>query len=167
MPKTSATINDLLELAIALENATDAFYRGLAVLFAHEVEVERFWRHYADAEAGHARWIENLRAQMDESKLRQPTDPGMLETARTLLKTSPESQLEKITNLEEAYRAAIEIENSETNSIFELLITDFALTSRSGEFLRTQLHSHVSELTKAFPSPFQSSLKRSNVKAKR
>lgn len=166
MPK-SATVNDLLELAIALERATDAFYRGLALLFAHEVEVERFWRHYADAEAGHARWMENLRAQLDEEKLLKPADPEMVKKARERLKALPENLLAGINTLEEAYQAAVEIENSETNTIFEFLITDFALTSKSGEFLRAQLHSHVDELAKAFPSPFQSSVRRAGIKAKR
>lgn len=164
MPK-SATINELLELAIAIENATDVFYRGLAAMFAHEPEVERFWRHYADAEAGHARWIANMRAQLDEAKLRQPANVDMVKLARQCLRVSPESRLQMISNLEEAYQAAIEIENSETNAIFEFLIADFALTSRSGEFLRSQLHNHMDELEKSFPAPFQSSIKRANILA--
>jgi len=166
MPKT-ATVRDLLELAIALERATESFYRGLAVLFSHEVEVERFWRHYADAEAGHARWIENMRAQLSEERLLKPASQEIVKAARQGLKVPPESLLANINTLEEAYHAAIEIENAETNTIFDFLITDYALTSRSGEFLRTQLHSHMDELTKSFPAPFQSSIRRQGVKAKR
>ncbi len=166
MPK-KATVNDLLELAIALERATDLFYRKLAALFAHEPEVERFWRHYADAEAGHARWIENLKAQLSKERLSKPASPEVMKMAKERLKAKPEELLNEITNLEEAYQKALEIETSETNAVFEFLITDYALTSRSSEFLRAQLHSHMDELTRSFPMPYQNSARRAAIQAKR
>jgi hypothetical protein len=64
--------------------------------------------------------------------------------------------LKDIHNLEEAFQTAMEIENSETNAIFEFLITGFALTNRSGEFLHEQLHSHVDKLNTDFLSQYQS-----------
>ena len=160
-----ATINDLFEPAIALEHATEAFYTGLARLFAHEPEAARFWNRYADEEAGHARFLEDLRKKLDESKLRQPAETWMVESAHAQLKVSPEQLFKGIHNLEEAYQTAVEIENSETNSIFEFLITDFALTNPSGEFLREQLHNHIEKLNSTFPANFQSRMKRLGVLA--
>jgi rubrerythrin len=158
-------ISELFELAIALEYATEAFYRGLARMFNHEPEVALFWKQYADEEAGHARFLEDLRGKLSESKLRHLADTWMVESARQQLKNSPGQLLEGIRNLEEAYQTALEIENSETNTIFEFLITDFALTNRAGEFLREQLHSHVDKLNTSFPAEFQGRTKRLTVLA--
>jgi rubrerythrin len=163
---TSDTIGHLFELSIALEQTAEMFYRGLAARFAHAPEAAAFWKDYADEEAGHARWLEDLRAQLDESKLRQPANAALVDSARRQLKTTPEEALKRITNLEEACQTAIEMENSETNTIFEFLITDYALTNRSRNFLRAQLHNHADKVTREFPAAFQSRMKRLEVKAK-
>jgi rubrerythrin len=162
----SNTIGHLLELSIALEQTAEMFYRGLAARFAHAPEAAAFWENYADEEAGHAHWLENLRAQLDESKLRQPANPALLDAARRLVSTMPEEALKGITNLEEAYQTAIEMENSETNTIFEMLITDYTITNRSRDFLRAQLHTHADKVTREFPSAFQSRMNRMEVKAR-
>ncbi|KAF0106923.1 MAG: hypothetical protein FD146_2281 [Anaerolineaceae bacterium] len=163
---TNATIADLFELSITLEQTAEMFYRGLAARFAHAPEAAAFWKNYADEEAGHARWLEDLRAQLDESKLRQPANAALVESARRLLRKTPEEALAGITNLEEAYQTAVETENSETNTIFEFLITDYALTNRSKDFLRAQLHDHADKVSREFPSAFQSRMTRLEVKAR-
>jgi rubrerythrin len=160
------TIGHLLELSVALEQTAEMFYRGLAARFAHAPEAATFWQEYANEEAGHARWLENLRAQLDESKLRQPADAALVDGALRQLKITPEEALKGITNLEEAYQTAIEMENSETNTIFEFLITDYALTTRSRDFLRAQLHNHADKVSREFPSAFQSRMNRLEVKAR-
>lgn len=164
MPETPLTA-ELFELSIALERAAESFYRALAQMFAHEPEVFRFWKNYADEEAGHARFLEDLRRKLSEAQLSRPVELSMLETARQQLRYLSGKSLEDLHNLEEAYQAAVEIENSETKTIFEFLGTDFALTRRSGKFLREQLHNHVKKLTAAFPASFRGQLQRLEVLA--
>jgi rubrerythrin len=159
------TAAELFEIAIGLERAAEAFYRGLAQIFAHEPDVSLFWKRYADEEAGHARFLESLRGKLSAAQLNRPVDASLVESARKQMQNLPAQCLTGIRNLEDAYQKAVEAENSETNSIFEFLVADFALANQSGDFLRHQLHSHVDKLTSSFPSPYQSRLKRLEVMA--
>lgn len=163
----AATIESIFELSISLERAAEEFYRGLAVRFAHEADVAMFWNKYADEEAGHARWLETLRGQLDAAKLRQVLDgtDAMVDEAYRLLADPPEKLLAGISNLEEAYRTAVVLENSETNTIFEFLVTDFSMSHRSRDFLHEQIHNHVEKINKGFPPAFQDTASRLRVKA--
>jgi rubrerythrin len=149
----------LFELAIALEHASEVFYRGLAVKFSDDLELERFWNQFATEEAGHAHWLEDLlkTTRADANlKLQEPAPKKLLKAARDLLHVSPGQTIESITNLEEAYREAIAMETSETNIIFEFLITDFAFTSQSRLFLTNQLKDHADRTLKEFPERYKS-----------
>lgn len=164
--KKAPTIGTIFELAISLEQAAECFYSGLAVRFAHEPQVATFWKKYADEEAGHARWLEKLRTGLDAIQLRQILDgkDEVIDGAYQLLMTSPEELLQGITNLEEAYQTALMLENSETNTIFEFLITDFSVTSQSREFLREQIHNHADKITRHFPEGFRDTSSRRVVR---
>jgi rubrerythrin len=159
------TTAELFEIAIRLERATESFYTGLAQMFAHEPEIAKFWKTYAEEEAGHARFLEDLRGKLTAEQLERPVDAALMEIAHRQAQNLPDQCLAEITNLDEAYQKTVEAENSETNTIFEFLAADFSLTNPSGKFLRHQLHSHVEKLTNSFPSPYQSRLKRLEVKA--
>lgn len=159
------TIAELFELSIALEHAAETFYRGLAVKFAHEQEIVLFWKVFEREEAGHARFLETLLERLSPEKLRQEAPAELLAAARRLLQVSPESVLAGVNNLEEAYRIAIETENSETNLIFEVLITDFAITSQAVHFLKVQLKEHADRVQRAFPPRFDSTQARLAMKA--
>jgi hypothetical protein len=166
MPHTH-TLGELIDLAIALEHANESFYRGLAALFPHEPDAAAFWNKYADEEAGHARWVEKLRGSQSKLKLDKHVDVSLVRAAQRLLRTSPADLLKQVATLEDAYQLAVEFENSETNTIFDFLISDYALTDQSGEFLRAQLKSHISRLNDDFPARFRSQITRSAVTAKK
>ena len=162
-------LENLFELAIALEHASEVFYRGLAVKFFADQELERFWSRFAAEEAGHARWLEDLLQKTRGSnalKLQEPAPKKLLKAARDLLHVSPGKALESITNLEEAYRNAITIESSETNIIFEFLVTDFAFTAQSRLFLTNQLKNHADRAANEFPEKYKSVSARLACKAK-
>jgi rubrerythrin len=162
---TPDTIAELFELSIALEHAAETFYRGLGDKFAGQPEVALFWKEYEREEAGHARFLETLLERLSADKLRHNAPSELLAAARRLLEVSPESILADVTNLEEAYQIAIETENSETNLIFEALITDFAITSQAVHFLKVQLKEHADRMVREFPPPFDSTQARLAVKA--
>ncbi len=165
MPNSS-TIGELFQLAIALEHSAEAFYCGLTIKFAHETEIAAFWEKFEREESGHARWLEKLVDRLSEDRLRGKAPAELLASARRLLQTSPETLLAEISNLEEAYQVAIEMENSETNLIFDTLITDFAVSSQAVQFLKVQLKEHAVRIVRAFPSRFDTTAARLAVKAR-
>jgi len=165
MTNTPYTIGHLVELAIALERFNEAYYHGLQAKFSHAQEVAGFWQAYAAEEAGHARWLEQLKERV-KAKLSTPlAHAHLVEAAQRLLKISPEEHLGRVSNLEEGYQLAVELENSETNTIFEFLILNYSLTAQAANFLQAQLHSHMKRLMDEFPPDYRSRARRLAVQA--
>lgn len=165
MPEQTNTLGELLELAIRLEQSTETLYRGLEARFGHHPEIAAFWAQYAKEEAAHARWLGILRERMSTDHLSHPADQRMFEAAQELLRVPPERLLEGVKNLEDAYRLVTDLENSETNAIFEFLISDPAMAEESRVFLRSQLHEHIGRLMTGFPETYASPASRMSIKA--
>ena len=154
MKANEVTIGELFEVAIAAERVAGELYHRLAEKFSHKREVADFWSKYAAEEAGHAKWLEQLRDRLSTEKLSAPADPIKMQEARTALEFSAEHRLRGVQNLEEAYQLVNELENSETNMVFEFLIDNFSADERSQVFLRSQLREHLARLAVEFPMKF-------------
>lgn len=161
-----ATIAELFDLAIAAEQTCEALYRGLADRFAHHPDVADFWAAYADEEADHARWLARLRVDLSAETLAAPADPTMLQNARHLRQFSVVRALADVRNLEDAYQLASEFENSETNVIFEFLVTNFAADARTQSFLKAQVREHIARLANEFPIQYRGVVVRRATKAR-
>jgi len=160
MTETSYTIGSLIGLAIELEKFNEAYYRGLQEKFAHVSQVAGFWQAYADEEAGHARWLEQLRQRVRDKLETRLENTQLMDAARKLLQVTPQEHLVSINNLEEGYQLAVELENSETNTIFEFLILNYSLTAQAANFLQAQLHTHIKRLTDEFPAEYNNRSRR-------
>ncbi len=164
MPKDT-TVAELFDLAIGAEKAAEEMYRGLETKFTHYPEIAGFWRQYAAEEAGHARWLERLRDRLGQEELSAPADSRALENARVVLEFSVKDALEEIENLQVAYQVANELESSETNTVFEFLITHFSYDEETQSFLKAQLREHIAKLTTKFPAQFKDAAMRLSVDA--
>jgi rubrerythrin len=160
------TLAQLLDLAIAAERAAEALYRGLETKFSHHDEVAAFWREYASEEVMHAEWLERLRDSLTSEQLSAPADPGVLKEANQALQVPVEKMLQDIHNLEDAYQLVNELENSETNAVFDFLITNFAEDKKTQAFLRSQLKDHIGKLAIDFPVQFKLASVRREIKVK-
>jgi len=166
MTGTSYTIGNLIELAIALERSNEAYYRGLREKFLHSPEVAEFWQAYAAEEDGHARWLEQLKERVKAKLSTRLEHPHLVDAAQKLLEITPGEHLGRVSTLEEGYQLAVELENSETNTIFEFLILNYSLTAQAANFLQAQLHSHIKRLMDEFPPDFRSRARRLAVRAR-
>jgi rubrerythrin len=152
MPNKS-TIAELIEMAIAAEKAAEELYQGLAAKFAHQEDAAAFWRRYAGEEAMHAAWLERLQESLTSEQSATPADPSILESANRALQVSVDRRLKEVENLEDAYQLVHDLENSETNAVFDFLITNFSEDKKTQTFLRSQLQDHIGKLTSEFPVP--------------
>jgi rubrerythrin len=148
------TVNHLFSLAITAENAAEAMYLVLAQRFSSYVEVAQFWREMAHAETLHARVLERMRTRLDSTVLNSAVDEKVLRQAQEALRHEVVAAACAVTDLEDAYQLAHEIENSEINTVFEFLVITFPENPATGEFLREQLQIHARKLTTAFPVPY-------------
>lgn len=159
-----STIARLIELSIAAEKAAEELYRGLEAKFSHHEEVADFWREYAGEEAMHAAWLEQLRDSLLPKRLSAPADSDVMEDAHRALQVPVKRRLQDVHNLDDAYQLAHELENSETNAVFDFLINNFAEDKKAQAFLRSQLRDHIGKL--AFNFPVQPDGVRIQIKAK-
>jgi rubrerythrin len=163
MPTTEVTVDELFEKAIAAEHLAKRLYLRLVDMFAHEPEIAEFWQRYADEELGHAKWLARLRERLPSDVLSAPADPETMAAAERAQRFSVDHLVKDVQNLEEAYQLVNELESSETNAVFEFLITNFASDNETREFLRAQLQDHVSRLMFDFPEEFKSAALRERV----
>ena len=159
------TVDELFTLAIAAENAAKSLYIGLADKFAHYPDVVAFWRRYAAEETGHARWLDDMRTSLSDEQRAAPADVMVVARLHNVLEFSVPDALASINDLEEALQLVNELENSETNAIFEFLIEHFAADERTQQFLRSQLRDHIGNLMINFPIRFRSAAMRREIKA--
>ena len=165
MSASTGTVAELFERAIALERAAEALYEQLEKMFARHLEVALFWKHYADEENGHALYLERVHEGVGEGRLIQPADEDILRKVHYCLEQASPARLTKVKTLEDAYQLAHELENSETNAIFEFIVLNFSTDelAKSHAFLRTQLNTHIARLDNDFPNPYKSKAARQSL----
>ncbi len=159
------TIAHLIELAIQGERLSEAFYIRLANKFRNHPDVAEFWNGYAAEENGHARWLIKLRERAGSERLMQPADPDILQQAERALATPVDMLLSGVKTLQNAYDVANELEHSETNAVFEFLISYFAEDDQTQTFLRAQLSDHVGRLMIDFPKRLGTGTLRRGIQA--
>jgi hypothetical protein len=114
----------------------------------------------------HAEWLGRLRDSLTPERLSEPADPGVLKDANQALRVPVERMLQDVHNLEDAYQLVNDLENSETNAVFDFLITNFAEDKKTQAFLRSQLKDHIGKLAIDFPVQFKLASVREQIKAK-
>ncbi len=159
------TVAQLFDMAIAAEHTAEHVYRSLKEKFRNHPDVAQFWDDYADEEVGHANWLNNIRKGLAPEQLDAPVEAQIIEKMNVVLRFSAENALREVEDLEDAYQLASDLENSETNAIFEFLVDHFASDERTQAFLRAMLREHVAKLLIDFPSQFRTATVRRGIKA--
>jgi hypothetical protein len=165
MSKNPETVGQLFDYAIELEKAAETIYRQMGKMFAQARDVEQFWSHFADEERGHAAYLERIRQSVDIKRLSDPADEKIIRDVQICLGASSLKRLDGLQNFEDAYQLAVELENSETNAIFEFMIVNFSTDelAKSDKFLRVQLSNHLAGLETGLPVQYGSSIARINL----
>lgn len=162
-----ATVRDLFDLAIHAEQTAEAIYHRLAEMFAHHAAAHRFWTLYEKQEAQHARWLCEIRDAAPQADLAAPADPAMIEDLRRVSDLRVDNLLAPVRTLEDAYLLVVDLENSETNAVFEFLVDRFAQDTAAHTFLRAQLNDHISRLMDEFAAQVGDASVRRSVQVQR
>jgi rubrerythrin len=163
MPHT--TLDTVFQAAIGAERAAENLFRGLQSKFAAHPGLAEFWGDYARDEQRHAAWLEGLYARIDPQRLAEPVDEHTAAMVRAVAGFSVESALAQIADLEDAFQLVNEIENAETNAIFQFLLNNFEPDEEMKVFLRAQLQKHIARLMLDFPQQYKGVVARKAVKA--
>lgn len=158
MTFSDESVDYLFDLAIKAENMARDFYLGLARKFAAYPEVMKFWQQIAAEEVLHAQRLGQIRAAVSPEQLAALADPNILIQAHHLGTFSVEKALTSIYDLEAAFNLASDLENSETNAIFEFLVTTFSRDPAVSSFVVSQLRDHLNhfmEFSSRFGDAYQ------------
>jgi hypothetical protein len=161
----SVTVSQAFEVAIAAERAAEKLFHGLEAKFAHHQDVAAFWRQYADEEIKHAEWLEKLKARLTAEQLSGLVEPHAVELLQAVTKLSVKKALLGVKNLEDAYQLVNDIENGETNAIFQFLLNNFEADVQMRDFLRMQLNKHIAKLSIDLPVQYKGVLSRKAIQA--
>jgi hypothetical protein len=159
------TVAQAFEVAIATERAAERLFQGLEAKFAHHEDVATFWKQYALDEAKHAKWLEGLKARLTTEQLSGPVDAHTVELLQAVAGFSVEKALLGVKNLEDAYQLVNDIENGETNAIFQFLLDNFETDVQMRDFLRVQLNKHITKLSIDLPVQYKGILSRKAIQA--
>ncbi len=159
------TVDELFTLAIAAERAAESLYLGLTQKFAAHADVAQFWQRYAAEEDGHAQWLAQRQRALPPETLAAPADESIADQVRYVLRYSIADVLADVADLEDAYQLVNDVENSETNAVFEFLIEHFAADAATQAFLKGQLRAHIGNLRIEFPTQFRTAAMRRGIKA--
>ncbi|MGB8213932.1 MAG: ferritin family protein [Anaerolineales bacterium] len=159
----NVTVVQAFEVAIAAERAAEKLFQGLEAKFAHYAEVATFWKQYALDETKHAEWLEGLKARLTPEQLSRPVDAHTVELLQAVTGFSVEKALLGVKNLEDAYQLVNEVENGETNAIFQFLLNNFEADTQMREFLRAQLDKHIARLSIDLPTQYKGILARQAI----
>ncbi len=139
------TVGHHFDLAIRAEDQARDFYIGLMELFQPYPEIAAFWRKIAAEEVEHARQLEQIRDNLTPEQLSALANPEMLDNSRRVSHFPVQETLANITNLEEAYQIASELENAEINAVFEFMMVRFMEDEETRAFVLSQLQDHISQ----------------------
>ncbi len=152
----TTTLADLFEMGICAERSAEALYTIFAQRFAQEPDLAKFWQHYAEEEAYHAKSLEDIRDRLPAEKLSAPADPATLVKAQAALKFLDSAHPLEIRDLEDAFQLANEAETSEVIAVFNFLAENFAHDRQTRSMLTQQLRHHINDITFNFPKRFAS-----------
>ena len=157
----------MLLLAAQAERMAEKVYHEIGARFIQVPELAAYWNRYADEEAGHARWMENLHRRLDPAQRDQPANSDMWGRINRLIHADASELLNHIHTLQDAWDLTNEMEHGETNIIFEFLIAHFSKDPYTMAFLRMQLKEHIGHLMVGLPVPFNdTAIRRATLAAK-
>ena len=146
-------LGELIETAIAAEDAARKVYLGFTHKFISQPEVSDFWQTMADDESEHGRILTEMRSHLPADELTLPVDARLAEKAEQLKKLDICKLVSSVRNLDDAYRIAYDLESSEVNTVFNFLTIRFLSTDESYDIITSTIDHHLlrlAEFTRAF-----------------
>lgn len=140
------TIGTIFERAIGFEYKAAGVYKGFSGLFLHFQEISSFWQDLAEDETRHAERLQNICKSLTSEQLLSPCDNEMSRKVDITQRMVAEVSIPSIKNLDDAYELAHELEFSEANTIFKLMINEFIHSQKSKQFIISQLSEHQQKL---------------------
>lgn len=147
------TLNELINSAIAAEDAARTIYLAFKRMFRHHPPVAAFWQTMADDENEHARVLANVHGLVPVEALTAPINVELVQAAYELEGLNAGPLLDSISDLNDAYAVAYSLESSEINTVFNFLTIKFLPPNESYSIIASVIDPHLlrlAEFTRTF-----------------
>ena len=155
----------LFDLAINWETQARDLYANYANLFKHEPKISAFWIQLSKDESGHIDLLKDILNKIStEKRLMVVGNEQWTSVARVegLIK---EASTRKVLTLDDAYDLAHQLEMSEVNTVFKILVNDYLPDEKGHKFIFFDVKEHIERLMKFGKEYTQSQKRRINVRS--
>ena len=140
------TLSELINAAIAAEDAAQKVYIGFKQKFSYRQDVADFWQALAEDESEHARILARVHGVVPVEDLTTMVDVDLAEMAYKLQGLNVEELIESVHNLNDAYEIAYKLESSEVNTVFNFLTIQFLPSDESYDIISSTIDRHLLRL---------------------
>lgn len=141
------TYSELLNAAIAAENAARTIYLAFLEKFLHNPDAAKFWQHMADDEKEHAEILSRIHGIVPVEDLTVLVGRELAEKAYQVQQWKVQEVIGLVKNLNDAYEIAYCIESSEVNTVFNFLAIRFLPSDESYSIISSTMDKHLLRLT--------------------
>ncbi|MEN8126636.1 MAG: ferritin family protein [Planctomycetota bacterium] len=147
------TFSELINAAIAAEDAAQRVYLAFKAKFLNRMDVAEFWQAMADDESDHAQILASIHGRVPIEDLTMLVGVEMAEKAYELQGLNVQELIDSVSNLNDAYEIAYALESSEVNTVFNFLAIQFLSTDESYVIVSSTIDRHLlrlAEFTRTF-----------------
>jgi len=155
-------LKDLLRNSMELEKIQASIYKGLEAKFSFSKEISQFWSSMAEDEKDHYRRITKMYNQLSPEKLSTEVSDELYDNVCKGLRKLNPARLEDVFNLDDACKLASEVEDYETEAVFNFVHSRFMRERR--EEVSTLILAHLDKLS-GFSDKLGSQKERQIIKA--
>lgn len=127
-------------------DAAQKVYLAFKSKFLAYKEVADFWQKMADDENEHAQVLASIHGRVAVEDLTAPADARMAEKTYLLQGLNVQELVDSITNLNDAYQIAYNLESSEVNTVFNFLAIRFLSVDQSYDIISSTIDRHLLRL---------------------
>ena len=142
------TIQLIFELAINWETQARDLYANFANLFNHEPKVSAFWIQLSKDESQHIVVLKDILNKLSTEKRLMKIGNEQWTSVTRVEGLIKEAITRKVSTLDDAYELAHQMEMSELNTLFKLIVNDYHPDDEGQRFILSDVKEHIERLMK-------------------
>jgi len=140
------TIQLIFELAINWETQARDLYANFAKLFNHEPKVSAFWIQLSKDESQHIFVLKDILNKLSTEKRLMKLRNEQWTSLTELEGLIKDAITRKVSTLDDAYELAHQLERSELNTLFKLIVNDYHPDEEVKKFILSDVIEHTERL---------------------
>jgi rubrerythrin len=140
------TLEMLLELAINWETQAHDLFLDFANLFSHEPKVNEFWIQLSKDESMHIGVLTDILNNIPTEKRLMEVGTEQWNSVTQVEELIKEASTKKVLTLDDAYELAQQLETSEVNALFKMLVIDYLPDEEVHKIIVSEVREHIEKL---------------------